>query len=50
MTEKEELEFYKELFEKLRPYIVLAINEYYFGKDTDELKTKLKKIGYDPEG
>lgn len=50
MTESEELQFYTELFEKLRPFIILAINEYYCGEDKEELEDKLKELGYDPEG
>lgn len=50
MTETEEkLAQMEQLFDKLRPFIVLAINDYYFGKDRESLKQKMKELGYDPE-
>lgn len=47
MTAKEELELHKEVFEKLRPFIVLAMNDYYFEQDKEKIKQKLKELGYE---
>lgn len=50
MTHKElrdKLNTYIEIFEKLRPFIVLAINDYYVGDDKEELQSKLEDLGYD---
>lgn len=46
MTDKEKLEYYEELFEKLRPFVILAINDYYFNDDKDKLEDKLNELGY----
>lgn len=45
MTDEEKLQYYEELFGKLRPFIILAINDYYFSDDADELKQKAKELG-----
>jgi len=45
-TEKE-LEMYKEIFSKLKPFVVLAINDYYTGEDTQNIKQQLKQLGYE---
>lgn len=47
MTVKKELALYKSIFKKLKPFIVLAINEYYAGDDKEEVKSKLKDLGYE---
>lgn len=46
MTEndKEELQALRSLFDKLRPFIILAIDSYYTGTDRDKLKQTFKTL------
>lgn len=43
---EDELDLYKSVFKKLRPFIVLAIDEYYVGDDKAEIESKLEELGY----
>jgi len=43
---KRELTDYREIFDRLQPFIVLAINDYYFGEDKNQIEQKIKDLGY----
>lgn len=44
---RKELEDYRVIMQNLRPFIVLALDEFYVGDNKDELKSKLKDKGID---
>jgi len=44
-TLEKELEDFEIIFNNLRPFIILALDEYYTGGKRDELESKLKDKG-----